>query len=456
MHIVIGAGLSGLHASIELRKRGHRVLLLERTNHLGGRVRSVYDEHGEMLYEAGPWRIPSKHHRMRALCREHGVQLTPIAASPPRQSSSAAIRGLSIWGSNALTCRSPVTADMLDLDTGYADETHAAAGTSPYVTDSPTYFVAPGGFSSLIERMQRTAQELGVDVRTDARVVDVVKAGKEYSVRVVARQDAKFVSTRHLAQVVVVCVPPHIARHWQILRDHAMPAMCAVTSGSLNHIYARDSSIPQSFHKKESNSLLAQMIGDLYGRGWFQVSYSGGRVARFWNNLWLSNPIRCIQALTSEIWTQLGRCRVLRDVRMHFWEHAYHTWVPTPGFDLDHVLRMTRQPHPLKLPGVYLAGEAFSEHQAWMEGALCTADRVIAAIEGAAQPVARRVDPSTEIVLDGRILDMSTWMHVHPGGAAAIKNHLRDKDVKDLWEHIHSTDRAWAIVLTLQRGWAAP
>ena len=153
------------------------------------------------------------------------------------------------------------------------------------------------------------------------------------------------------------------------------------------------------------------------------------------------------------MWKQFGNCQILDDVRMHFWEHAYHMWVPTPNFDLNHAIMFTHEPHPIKLPQVFLAGEAFSEHQAWMEGAISTAERVLFAIDQGQRPRTRLPNPSTEVVLDGRILDVSKWKTAHPGGVAAITNHMRDEDLKQLWEHIHSSDRAWAIVLSLQRGW---
>lgn len=456
MHVVVvGAGLCGLTVAIELRKKGHTVRLIERSPRVGGRVASVYDEKtGQLMYESGPWRIPSDHRRMRAMCAKYSIELVEMDKIHAHDVNSASIRGLSIWGSNALVNRDPLVADMLDLETVYADVTKAAAGSLPYMSSSEKYFAAPLGFSELTRRMEADARRLGVDVSTDCRVVDIVKNGSAYDVSAVRRVANRFENVAIKANAIFVCVPPHIAREWTILREHAMPAVCSVTSQTLNHIYAHDAEMASStFHIRRAQSLLAQSIGDPYGTGWFQLSYTGGRLARFWYNLWLSDRVRCLKTLMCETWKQLNIPRLLTNVRMHFWEHAYHMWVPTPGFDMQHAMDLVRQPHPFALPNVYLAGEAFSEHQAWMEGALSTAERAVAAFVQPSRPHGRLPDPRREVVLDGRILCVSKWSKVHPGGAKAIQNHMRDADVKKLWEHIHTSDTAWAIVLSLQRGW---
>lgn len=51
--LVIGAGASGLMAARELAFHGCRVAILEATGRMGGRIDSVYDDTGQLLYEAG-------------------------------------------------------------------------------------------------------------------------------------------------------------------------------------------------------------------------------------------------------------------------------------------------------------------------------------------------------------------------------------------------------------------
>jgi monoamine oxidase len=91
--LVLGAGLAGMVAAIELRKAGYQVEILEYQNRAGGRnwtlrggdtytelggftQRCEFDQ-GQYL-NPGPWRIPYNHHAMLELCRRHNVALEPF------------------------------------------------------------------------------------------------------------------------------------------------------------------------------------------------------------------------------------------------------------------------------------------------------------------------------------------------------------------------------------------
>ncbi|MGK9231174.1 flavin monoamine oxidase family protein [Inquilinus limosus] len=91
--LVLGAGLAGLTAALELRQAGYKVQLLEFNDRPGGRNWTLrggdrYAELGgaaqtcefdEGLYlNPGPWRIPYHHHGVLAYCRRLGVALEPF------------------------------------------------------------------------------------------------------------------------------------------------------------------------------------------------------------------------------------------------------------------------------------------------------------------------------------------------------------------------------------------
>jgi hypothetical protein len=471
--VVVGAGVAGLHVAESLR-RAHSeddVVLLEARPAPGGRVRTSYDEAtGEVEYEAGPWRIPADHRRARALFARHGLPLLPLATPSPPVSrgggTDAAVRpGHSIWEMHALSSafRGDVhKADLADLATGYADQTSAASGSAPYTTKSREFFVCPLGFSALTNRM---ASGLGKDVvRYDHRVVDVtvvtVVGGDggdggdgtpSYLVHVVRRVGAsEFEPLPPLAcDTLFVCVPPSIGREWSALRHHARSTLCAVTEGALCHVYVRHAHPPR-VHHKAPDSILAQTISSQYGNDWFQASYSGGRIARLWHHL-RSRSV-------AEFWSVLRRA--LRDThglhvpeaaehRTHYWPRAYHLWRPAPGFDLPRAVRHAVEPNPRELPGLYLAGEAFSSHQAWIEGALETADLALARH-------ARREDgplPARdgETRVDGCCVDVRAWTASHPGGRGALANHAGE-DLGVYMRHVGHSDEAWGVAHSLKRG----
>ena len=91
--VILGAGLAGMTAAIELGKAGYKVRILEYNQRPGGRNWSlrggdVYTELGGatqhcefdagLYLNPGPWRIPYHHHALLDYCRRFGVALEPF------------------------------------------------------------------------------------------------------------------------------------------------------------------------------------------------------------------------------------------------------------------------------------------------------------------------------------------------------------------------------------------
>ena len=91
--VVLGAGLAGLAAALELSRAGYRVQVLEYQDRAGGRNYSVRG--GDRIVEVGgatqtcqfapgnylnpgPWRIPHHHRTLLHYCKSLGVELEPF------------------------------------------------------------------------------------------------------------------------------------------------------------------------------------------------------------------------------------------------------------------------------------------------------------------------------------------------------------------------------------------
>lgn len=91
---IIGAGIAGLTAALELGKAGYECIVLEATGHVGGRNRTLrrgdvateydstqtcdFDDDPNLYFNAGPARIPYHHEALLGYCRELGVPLQPF------------------------------------------------------------------------------------------------------------------------------------------------------------------------------------------------------------------------------------------------------------------------------------------------------------------------------------------------------------------------------------------
>jgi monoamine oxidase len=91
--LILGAGLAGLVAALELHKAGYQVQVLEYNERAGGRCWSLrggdrYTELGgaeqacvfdkDLYFNPGPWRIPYHHHGILDYCKRLGVALEPF------------------------------------------------------------------------------------------------------------------------------------------------------------------------------------------------------------------------------------------------------------------------------------------------------------------------------------------------------------------------------------------
>lgn len=77
--VIVGAGLSGLTAAIELERRHARVEVVEARARLGGRTWTLLDPSG-LHVEAGGEFVDDDHRALRTLCRACGVRLVPVLA----------------------------------------------------------------------------------------------------------------------------------------------------------------------------------------------------------------------------------------------------------------------------------------------------------------------------------------------------------------------------------------
>jgi monoamine oxidase len=82
--IVIGAGMAGLSAAVELKAQGHDVTVFEARTRPGGRVFTLRETFADGLYaDAGAMQVYDSHLRAQKYITQFGLELDPIRSAAP-------------------------------------------------------------------------------------------------------------------------------------------------------------------------------------------------------------------------------------------------------------------------------------------------------------------------------------------------------------------------------------
>ncbi|MDG3008359.1 flavin monoamine oxidase family protein [Paludisphaera mucosa] len=97
--VVVGAGLAGLAAALELAERGVPVRVLEARSEPGGRVRTARAPFRDGFnVELGPWRIPASHSLTLGFARKFGLKPRPVRSD--QENRNYYVRGRALRGSD--------------------------------------------------------------------------------------------------------------------------------------------------------------------------------------------------------------------------------------------------------------------------------------------------------------------------------------------------------------------
>ena len=384
---------------------------------MGGRIRTVRDDAAAPL-RGGAWRVHSSHGRTR----RHA------AAGLARSGGTAHFRHEARPFSTIAVDDGYVAACAAEHATGYVgmlDGAVATYGADRHPRDG-SYFVVREGYGALCDRLAAALPPERIHLKSVVLAVRPA-AGGGYEV---AGETAGRPWTR-TASRLILAVSPHQLPRLPELR----PVRGVLRSQPLHHLYVRTRAPTAPFPARLDPSA-GGVIAPTHDPHWVQASYAGGRLARAWYDKVLAGDVDV---------QRLGFAGATR-FASHYWPHAVHQWVHRIRHIEDVLV-----PHPVRLPHLYLAGEAYSTVQGWVEGALETAE-VLAHIMAAPRMVPRALPPA-HVIVDGRVIDVQSWMAVHPGGRGAISRFL-GTDASSAFRRVNHSDDAAGRLLALQVGFS--
>jgi hypothetical protein len=441
--VIIGAGPAGIHAAALAEGAGFAVTVIEKRSSVGGRVRTAMSGANQAQYELGAWRVPITHTQILSMSsgwkRNKLVDNKRWDRAATCETSDGLVQfggddlELSPWTRNALL-QSVNQAIACDWSSSFPGTATGLAST--HGAGREAMYTLPGGLQPM---WHRKGLHL-TDVRTSLQVMDVERVkGPHPAWKVHVDKGPPLV-----CDYVLVAVPP-----WQwnfpAVQRLLQPAAALISAHQLCHTYMRVTGTGPLGYELD---LLGTLYKHAYPDKTYNLhSYTSGSaalaVARLSTTL---NRVE-VQQLMERFLRQRGwtTCNV-HEVKVCNNEMAIAQWkAPLPkAVTTARLAAKSIIVNPVEAPGLFVAGEAFSTTQGWMQGAVesaAAAVKVICSWRNGRSPSLVSVGDLTEnmIVIGHRVVDITNFAQKHPGGAAAFDSFRGGKvNAQTVFSHIHS------------------
>lgn len=410
--VIVGGGIAGLNAArcAHARRPGAQILVLEASDRWGGAVYTVRQQ--GLQWEAGAGRIERRHRRTRALLQRYGLTLAPIEGTRVLRSRRHAPDGESfkdlardLLAATASMRPSDlrertlfdVAQDVLGTDRadrfrtlfGYDAEFNIANATETLQAlrsvfgPQARYDVCREGLGALIDGLVRELQQAPqrIHLRRNAPVLTLQPRADAHGF-VLTVAGGEPVYARH----VLLATPPDVV----VQQRWVSPSLAALLASTLHpvplvRVYAQYER-PWTLPRAVGDGLARQVIPVQPNHGLVMVAYVDEARARAWlpfegrgHHADLARRVRdgLEDMYGREAVHALGRPQW---IRMYPWRHAVHVW--KPGHDIARTRRTILDRAARE--GLLLAGEAYSRHHGWIEGALQSSEDAILRLWGPA------------------------------------------------------------------------
>ena len=402
--VIIGAGISGLTVAEGLLKQGKPVIILERYPNVGGRIATYRDAETGLQYEIGAGRIHDSHSRVHALIRRFKLHTYPISDSVVFRSArtgidesdsfptimGAILRTLKTVPASTLAShtiadllphewlpllkRFPYWAELHMLRADHAIDAFAAGGE---MASYGGYVGIQEGIDALTNGLRDAVVRAGGDLRTRYRVADVRRSGRggfeivgDYG----KKAEARPFTLR--ADRVILGVGREILGTFSVLRR--APLLKQLQTSPLTRIYAvypkgRGGHVWFAGLEKTITDGPRRFIIPIdEAKGLIMISYTDGPAD---TGNWKGLEETALRAAVQREVRALFADRTIPEpsyIAAHEWPGGCTYWIPG-DYDVEEDIASAMAP----AKGVYVVGESVSHQQAWIEGALESAEELL-------------------------------------------------------------------------------
>lgn len=477
--VIIGGGIAGLYAAYKCILKNKSVIVLEKSMRLGGRIRTIYEPY---QYEAGAARFHEKHVIIRKLLKTFGLHEVPIRTKKTYEGKPSPEKKLVeevLHYANHLEKRflhhilfidlckyvlGEQKTTLLQNAFGYNaefEQLNAYDGMIMFQKDFSTnskYFICTEGLSALVGKLEEI---IGMpNICLNVRVSHVQKL-KNGTFCIIAK-DVLGKTLEYYAETVVCALPKNDMEGLKLFNKSQRDLLDTVTPVPLHRIYGQfDMSMNgkpwfYGIPRTTTHHKLRQFIPMNENHGIAMVSYSDSTNA----NLWKTYADQGTGHLQKEILDQLqvvfpniSNIPTPKWLESYYWPEGVHFW--KKGVESEKLVPEIQQILGNEI-SFYIVGEAYAQHQGWIEGALESVEAVMSRIlrksggknsntlkdwlerrnklvkNHELKHVQKRF-PEVKWVLiqhpithDKHMIDVTEWMYRHPGGDVFTASMYKD------------------------------
>jgi len=410
-YIIVGGGMAGLHISKLLAKKfpDASICIVEKYGNWGGRVYTVrIRDDPKIHFEAGAGRIARWHKHVAEYIKEFGLTTAPLQPNNNHRHiekdgsitigkndfgeiMAEMIRGLQKKDLTGTVLRDECTkvygkeiVDRVFCEFGYRAEVEVLRADlganilkgAGFQGEHSDYYIVKEGLSEIPTRLATKVLEMGVRLLTDITVTGADRVDGVWTLKGECL-DRPWSSR---CKNVIWAVHRNALAKIPLFRDAWF--IRGVKMEPLFRIYARFPLVGGKpwFHdigNTTMNDPLRYIIPYNSAAGLIMISYTDSYDTEFWNR------IKDKEERQREIMKHTRRLFPEKDIpEPDYWSHQYWAdgcsyWLPTSEGgpkDAHKAQHTVHYPYPSEMPHMYVCGESWSCCQAWIEGALRSAE----------------------------------------------------------------------------------
>ena len=400
--IIIGGGITGLSIAYRFIDSYKKILLIESTNRLGGRINTIKDKDG-LIYEAGAGRISQNHHKTLNLIDDLGFteQLIKLPKKIDYIIDNKKVEvDISELIQKVITKYNELK-DTIDIDEinfyqlcidtighdsavlfknvfGYDAEfmkMNARVTLDMFIKDfglDSDYFILQNGLEQLIKKMVRLInKEDYINIKKEEELLEIY-------------DDKTILTDKNMYEFdnLILAIPHSKLLQINIFED--IDEFDTVEDVPLLRIYAKYPSNSdgeiwfKNINRTITNNYIRHIIPINYEKGLIMISYIDSDCAEMWYDSSISSDDILTKRLHNEI-KNLFNIEPPKPeyIKSYYWSSGLHVW--KPGHNYNELYEDILKPFDDQL--IFICGESFSKNQGWIEGCLETSYDVLEKIE---------------------------------------------------------------------------